>query len=420
MIFSIENKKNYKNVIIILNKSMKAYVLILLFFLSSFSVRADSMFSGFFDKSITESALWKTLKDPTLREKAIVEIKKDIQKYVDIIIKLYNKGLDKEDREMLIDLISYSKNQSGEKFLKDVVSNKASEDRTFSLKKYMQDYKVDASFIKSQLDDKQLRMYSLLYVVDRGKKEGYEIFQKILLNANAPNEERILAVKATMLWASEVAKKEVYLFILQKANEIVIAPSIIIFENVKSDEIREELCRISKKSQSQITRSNASFALTVYDTNQIIPYLIPALSEEFLYEKLTGLDVLAGLMSLGTTALAKGLPLLQTKAEFDNRKIKIAEALKKLTNVDHGTSYTKWFDWAVYNGYTVNGVNLIHYLFSGYPEKRKLAMDSAVRAIGYSDPKEFYTKNENLTQMEIVILLAEELLKSGIQQDEKY
>ena len=383
-------------------------------------VYSESMFSGFFDKSITESALWKTLKDPTLREKAIVEIKKDIQKYVDVVIKLYNKGLDKEDREMLIDLISYSKNQSGEKFLKDVIGNKSSEDRTFSFKKYMQDYRVDSSFIKSQLDDKQLRIYSLLYVVDRGRKEDYEIFQKIIFNANAPNEERILAVKAAMLWGTEVAKKEVYLFILQKANEIVVAPSIIIFENVKSDEIREELCRVSKKSQSQITRSNASYALTVYDTTQIIPYLIPALNEEFLYEKLSGLDVLTGIMSLGTTALAKGLPLLQTKAEFDNRKIKIAEALKKLTNVDNGTSFTKWFDWAVYNGYTVNGVNLIHYLFSGYPEKRKLAMDSALRALGYSDIKEFYAQNENRSQMEIVILLAEELLKSGIQQDEKY
>lgn len=383
-------------------------------------VYSESMFSGFFDKSITESALWKTLKDPTLREKAIVEIKKDIQKYVDVVIKLYNKGMDKEDREMLIDLISYSKNQSGEKFLKDVIGNKSSEDRTFSFKKYMQDYRVDSSFIKSQLDDKQLRIYSLLYVVDRGRKEDYEIFQKIIFNANAPNEERILAVKAAMLWGTEVAKKEVYLFILQKANEVVVAPSIIIFENVKSDEIREELCRVSKKSQSQITRSNASYALTVYDTTQIIPYLIPALNEEFLYEKLSGLDVLTGIMSLGTTALAKGLPLLQTKAEFDNRKIKIAEALKKLTNVDNGTSFTKWFDWAVYNGYTVNGVNLIHYLFSGYPEKRKLAMDSAVRALGYSDIKEFYAQNENRSQMEIVILLAEELLKSGIQQDEKY
>lgn len=383
-------------------------------------VYSESMFSGFFDKSITESALWKTLKDPTLREKAIVEIKKDIQKYVDVVIKLYNKGLDKEDREMLIDLISYSKNQSGEKFLKDVIGNKSSEDRTFSFKKYMQDYRVDSSFIKSQLDDKQLRIYSLLYVVDRGRKEDYEIFQKIIFNANAPNEERILAVKAAMLWGTEVAKKEVYLFILQKANEVVVAPSIIIFENVKSDEIREELCRVSKKSQSQITRSNASYALTVYDTTQIIPYLIPALNEEFLYEKLSGLDVLTGIMSLGTTVLAKGLPLLQTKAEFDNRKIKIAEALKKLTNVDNGTSFTKWFDWAVYNGYTVNGVNLIHYLFSGYPEKRKLAMDSALRALGYSDIKEFYAQNENRSQMEIVILLAEELLKSGIQQDEKY
>ena len=383
-------------------------------------VYSESMFSGFFDKSITESALWKTLKDPTLREKAIVEIKKDIQKYVDVVIKLYNKGLDKEDREMLIDLISYSKNQSGEKFLKDVIGNKSSEDRTFSFKKYMQDYRVDSSFIKSQLDDKQLRIYSLLYVVDRGRKEDYEIFQKIIFNANAPNEERILAVKAAMLWGTEVAKKEVYLFILQKANEVVVAPSIIIFENVKSDEIREELCRVSKKSQSQITRSNASYALTVYDTTQIIPYLIPALNEEFLYEKLSGLDVLTGIMSLGTTALAKGLPLLQTKAEFDNRKIKIAEALKKLTNVDNGTSFTKWFDWAVYNGYTVNGVNLIHYLFSGYPEKRKLAIDSAVRALGYPDIKEFYAQNENRSQMEIVILLAEELLKSGIQQDEKY
>ncbi|MBL0263968.1 MAG: hypothetical protein IPQ05_08855 [Leptospiraceae bacterium] len=403
-----------------MKKNKNVFKCLLLIVLLSSPIFSDSMFSGFFDKSITESALWKTLKDPMLREKAIVEIKKDIQKYVDVVIKLYNKGLDKEDREMLIDLISYSKNQSGEKFLKDVIVNKSSEDRTFSFKKYMQDYKVDSSFIKGQLDDKQLRIYSLLYVVDRGRKEDYEIFQKIIFNANAPNEERILAVKAAMLWGTEVAKKEVYLFILQKANEIVVAPSIIIFENVKSDEIREELCRVSKKSQSQITRSNASYALTVYDTTQIIPYLIPALNEEFLYEKLSGLDVLTGIMSLGTTALAKGLPLLQTKAEFDNRKIKIAEALKKLTNVDNGTSFTKWFDWAVYNGYTVNGVNLIHYLFSGYPEKRKLAIESAVRALGYTDPREFYTQNENRTQIEIVILLAEELLKSGIQQDEKY
>ena len=403
-----------------MKKNKNVFKCLLLIVLLSSPIFSDSMFSGFFDKSITESALWKTLKDPMLREKAIVEIKKDIQKYVDVVIKLYNKGLDKEDREMLIDLISYSKNQSGEKFLKDVIGNKSSEDRTFSFKKYMQDYRVDSSFIKSQLDDKQLRIYSLLYVVDRGRKEDYEIFQKIIFNANAPNEERILAVKAAMLWGTEVAKKEVYLFILQKANEVVVAPSIIIFENVKSDEIREELCRVSKKSQSQITRSNASYALTVYDTTQIIPYLIPALNEEFLYEKLSGLDVLTGIMSLGTTALAKGLPLLQTKAEFDNRKIKIAEALKKLTNVDNGTSFTKWFDWAVYNGYTVNGVNLIHYLFSGYPEKRKLAIESAVRALGYTDPREFYTQNENRTQIEIVILLAEELLKSGIQQDEKY
>ncbi len=398
----------------------KYFSIIFILSFLTFPIYSESMFSGIFDKSITESTLWKTLKDPTLREKAIVEIKKDIQKYVDVIIKLYNKGLDKDDREMLIDLISYSKNQSGEKFLRDVIVNKSSEDRTFSFKKYMQDYKVDASFIKSHLDDKQLRLYSLMYIVDRGKKEDYEVFQKILLNGNAPMEERILAVKATMLWATEVAKKEAYLFILQKANEVVVAPAIIIFENVKSDEIREELCRVSKKSQSQITRSNASYALTVYDTTQVIPYLIQALSEEFLYEKLTGLDVLTGLMSLGTTALAKGLPLLQTKAEFDNRKIKIAEALKKLTKVDNGTSFSKWFDWAVYNGYTVNGVNLIHYLFSGYPEKRKLAMDSTVKALGYSDPKEFYSQNESRSQMEIVILLAEELLKSGVQQDEKY
>ncbi|MBK8398120.1 MAG: hypothetical protein IPL26_23130 [Leptospiraceae bacterium] len=398
----------------------KSLLIFLIFLLFSYPVFSESMFSGIFDKGITESALWKTLKDPMLREKMIVEIKKDIQKYVDIVIKLYNKGLDKDDREMLIDLISYSKNKTGEKFLKDVIANKTSDDRSFGYKKYIQDYKVDVSFVKSQLEDKQLRLHSLMYVVDRGKKEDYEIFQKIIFNANAPNEERILAVKAAMLWGTEVAKKEIYLFVLQKANEVVVAPSIIIFENVKSEEIREELCKHSKTAQSQITRSNASYALIVYDTTQNIPYLIPALNEEFLYEKLTGLDVLTGLMSLGTTALAKGLPLLQTKAEFENRKIKIVDALKKLTGVDNGTSYSKWFDWAIYNGYSINGVNLIHFLFSGYPEKRKLAMDSAIRSIGFSDPKEFYSQNLDKSQMEVIILLAEELLKSGIQQDEKY
>ena len=141
--------------------NIKTYILPLFIIFFSNPIFSESMFSGIFDKSITESALWKTLKDPTLREKTIVEIKKDIQKYVDIIIKLYNKGLDKEDREMLIDLISYSKNQSGEKFLKDIVTNKSSEDRTFGFKKYIQDYKVDSNFIKSQLEDKQLRLHSL-------------------------------------------------------------------------------------------------------------------------------------------------------------------------------------------------------------------------------------------------------------------
>ncbi|HMV41663.1 MAG TPA: hypothetical protein PLP72_01485 [Leptospiraceae bacterium] len=360
------------------------------------------------------------MKDPTLREKAIQEIKKDIHKYVNLIIRLYNKGLEKDDREMLIDLISYSKNQTGENFLKTNVSNKASEDRVFSFRKYMQDYKVDPAFIKGQLDDKQLRLYSLAYIVDRGKKEDYEVFQKIIFNANAPNEERILALKAAMLWASEIAKKEIYLFILQKGNEIVVAPSIMIFENIKSDEIREELFRYSKKGQSQITRSNACYALTYYETDQVIPYLIVGLSEEFLYEKLTGIDILTGLMSLGTSALAKGLPLLQTKAEFENRKIKIAETLKKLAKVDYGVSYQKWFDWAIYNGYTVNGVNLIHYLFSGYPEKRNLAIDSAIKSLGYKETKEYFDLYPNKTQTEIVLMIAEELLKTGIQQDEKY
>ena len=398
----------------------KTSICILVFLFLFSNVYSESFFTGFFDTGITESALWKTLKDPSLREKAIQEIKKDINKYVNLIIRIYNKGLDKEDREMLIDLISYSKNQTGENFLKTNVSNKSSEDRVFSLRKYMQDYKVDPAFMKNQLEDKQLRIYSLAYIVDRGKKEDYEIFQKIIFNANAPNEERILAVKAAMLWGTEIAKKEIYLFVLQKANEIVVAPSIMIFENVKSDEIREELFRYSKKGQSQITRSNACYALTFYDSNQVIPYLIIGLSEEFLYEKLTGVDILTGLLSLGSSALAKSLPLLQTKAEFENRKIKIAETLKKITNVDNGLSYQKWFDWAVYNGYTVNGVNSIHYLFSGYPEKRTMAIESAVKSLGYKDAKDYAEQFPNKTQIEIVLLLAEELIKNGIQQDEKY
>ncbi|MBP7279962.1 MAG: hypothetical protein KBA66_00195 [Leptospiraceae bacterium] len=91
-----------------------------------------------------------------------------------------------------------------------------------------------------------------------------------------------------------------------------------------------------------------------------------------------------------------------------------------MTGVDYGTSYSKWLDWAIYNGYSINGVNLIQYLFSGYPEKRKLAMDSAIRSLGYSDPKEFYGLNESKSHLEISILLVEELLKSGILQDEKY
>ena len=64
-------------------KKVKQNIICILFVLLSYSISAESMFSGMFDKGFTESVLWKTLKDPALRDKTIAEIKKDIQKYTD-------------------------------------------------------------------------------------------------------------------------------------------------------------------------------------------------------------------------------------------------------------------------------------------------------------------------------------------------
>lgn len=402
---------------------MKFFLFVYLLFFSFYSpIFTQSIFS-YFDQDLSETVLWKTLKDPLLREKLVAEMKKDAKKYTATLVKLYNSALsklDKEDRELIIEIVSSARNKSGEDFLKSVVGNKVSPDRLYSYQKYLTDFKSDSNYIKSLLDDKQLRIYSLAYLSENGKKEDYEIFNKILQNESSPFEEKILALKATMNWAIESAKKEVYLYILQKGNEYLWVPSILLFDSIQSEEIMEELCRISKRAQNQITRMNAAHALSKYSDTRIIPYLIFSLKEEFLYEKLSGLDSFMLVVNYASGSLQKLFTNTQTKNDFDSKKNEIHLSLKKLTNTNLELNYAKWFEWGVLNGYSIDGINLIHFLFSGYPERRKLAINASITILSSNDSTEPAKLTEEKSDKEFLLFLASELLKKGYLKDEKY
>ena len=108
------------------------------------------------------------------------------------------------------------------------------------------------------------------------------------------------------------------------------------------------------------------------------------LDERFTYHERGGGDIFASVITIGISSIFDDLYQKQRKKVFESSKQDIAAHLKKITGADNGTSGEKWTEWAILNGYSINGVNIIQHLFSGYRATRDRAAESAIRLLGYS------------------------------------
>ncbi|MCP4134948.1 MAG: hypothetical protein GY754_28495 [bacterium] len=380
------------------------------------------------DPDVGERLLDKMITDHMIDDVIEKGLKKRIRQYFSILVKTYNSGIPgvsfkrrkKEQRERIIAIISSSKIPQGEAFLKKIIENGNSKDRAYAFKFLSLYYiKGNYGYIKKRRHKKIFRVHALAFLVKNGTKKELELFLGVI-KRKEKSMYQVIAYKGVQKWGSVKLKHKIFLNSLKESDETLVRAGLLIFESTRSKDIKLNLFRLIKKGKSQSTRLSATMRLTEYRTKDVIPYLVISLDERFMRRERGGVDMALAAFTFGITSIFDDLNQKSRKSSFSDKKRKIINTLKKITRVNKGGSYKEWSEWAVLNGYTINGINIIQFLFSGNKKIRKKAIESSIRLLGFRNNLAFYKKHHRFdNETELSLFLAGLLIKKGYLVDEE-
>jgi hypothetical protein len=186
----------------------------------------------------------------------------------------------------------------------------------------------------------------------------------------------------------------------------------------------DELCRLTRQADQQDTRIIAASSLAGYKNKAAVPYLISVLKEVYSETREPlGIKLLSTIFTFGISSILESISADMSRNEFNAQLEDIASGLSGLTGADYGVSYQDWLDWGVYHGYTVDGINIIQYLFHGNVSKREKAYTAAYSLLGFRDKTAYFKKypgDKTRADKELALRLAALLLEKGYLIDEKY
>ena len=264
-----------------------------------------------------------------------------------------------------------------------------------------------------------LRFHALAYLADNGNADDLAIFRSVIERKEEP-KNMLVAYKGINRLGDETMKHRVFLDALGSGDETLAQGAMYTFTGVRSEKVMASLIRVVKKSGSQSTRMTALSRLREYTAPDIVPPLVMGLDERFIHHERGGGDIFATIITIGIASVFDDLYQKQRKKTFESSKKEIAAHLKKITGADNGTSYDAWFEWAINNGYSINGVNVIQQLFSGYRATRERASESGIRLLGYQSAREFYARHGSFrSDSELSLALAKMLIEKGFLKEER-
>jgi hypothetical protein len=332
----------------------------------------------------------------------------------------YQALSNQKERERIIAIIASGKKSPGEAFLKSIIEDEGSADRECAFRSLAAHYpSANYQYIRSRRDIPAFRFHALTYCAERGTPEDLAIFRDVI----EKKEEarcRLVAYKAVNRWGDDALKHRTFLDSLKEQDENLAQGGIYIFTGVQSDAIRKSLCRLVKKGAYQMTRMAAAQRLREYTTPDIIPALVIILREHFATRERGGADIFATIITFGITSVLDDISRKRQRSNFESGRREIAGHLKKITGADNGDSYSRWYEWAILNGHTILGDNIIRHLFSGYRSRREKAVDPAIRLLGYPSGRDFFSKNgAYASDTELSLALARMLIAKGFLKDEE-
>lgn len=364
-----------------------------------------------FDRMLADHMIDDAVRDALVRNIAL---------HYDYLAGLYSAGADKKTREAVIGIIGRSRLPAGEAFLKSIVEDRNSADRALAFEQVVRYYPANNyGYIKSRRDTVPLRFHALAYLADNGTADDLPIFRSVI-ERKEETGNMLAAYKGINRLGDNALKHSVFLDALDAGDEGLAQGAIYIFTGVRSDRIMASLIRTVKKSGSQSTRMAALSRLLEYTSPDVVPPLVMGLDERFIRRERGGSDIFATIITIGMASVFDDLYEKRRKKTFESGMKDIAAHLKKITGADNGTSYEKWYEWAINNGYSVNGDNIIRHLFSGYRAARERAAESAIRLLGYTSTREFHARNGSFrSDAELSLALAKMLIEKGYLKEER-
>lgn len=296
------------------------------------------------------------------------DIKEGIIKYADRftgpLINQYKKVTSEEDRRTLLETIAQTKNTKAMEFLKSIVKDKKSSDRSMAFQYLIEHFKVKKEYVATFYKDQELKEYALSWLVDNGTQQDLALFLGIIQNKKEKETTIIIGYEAVNKWGNDDLKQKIYLGALKNDNETLVRGALYIFKGAKSDAIISELCRLTKKGEQQDTRIIAASTLGKFNEKKTVPFLISVLKEDYTEENNPiGIEILATIFTFGISSILDRISANMDRNDFNSQMGDIAEGLSWITGADYGTSYEEWLDWGVLHGYTVDGINIIQYIF---------------------------------------------------------
>lgn len=271
------------------------------------------------------------------------ESKEFIQKRYQRIENLYlNKIKEENDlykvKELIASIPLPIPNQS-KLFLSEAVSNISDKSRELAFEKLAQAYdpskpkESDDVFLRSFIEDRSLRVSVLEYIQSKGDKSDLRIFTEILGEKSSPFKEKTIALRALNQWGTISEQKTMYEKILSFPNkeEDLKYVAIHVFSNLKSENIRKELCSLTQNSTNQEVRITAAVELIPYDNIINIPCL-----EEVAVEKINVSppphlgDAALAIITFGITGFVKARNESKRKEHFFVRQKSVHSHLQYL------------------------------------------------------------------------------------------
>lgn len=289
----------------------------------------------FSSPAINDSLLNLFIKDHMVSEDIKTLILSKPKRFEDGIINSWKKETGYDQKKKLLEVMQDGTSPKITAILKKEISEPASKLRKEAfLSLSSKAKKNEDEFLRSFLDDAVLRVSVLQHIYTFGSVSDKEYMIGILEEDTSPPEEKTIALHSMKKWGSfSEQRKELLRALVSKKNPAGISTqAIYLFGEIRSPEIRTELCRHAQNGSSQELRLAASESLIPYQeiANRACIKRISEENYESQSSKTTMGDVIAGIFTLGFTPIMNAIKENQTRDAFLARQNRIKEHIKFL------------------------------------------------------------------------------------------